>query len=130
MIIIITAILIVFSSAASLFYAFNGLIKPENALVYNKANFSHLGIQLLSLFLGIGGMLLLFQQTFKLGGIMLVMHSLITIICFAMIREWRAAFFEFIFLQIPVLIMFAGYPLSYIEKLKDFWQLASSGSLH
>jgi len=108
---IITTLLILISSVASIFYAISGIIKPETALVYNKANLSHPCIQLLSLFLGIGGVLLLFQPTFKLGGTMLVIHSLITIICFAMIKDWKGGFFEFIFLQIPVFIMWAGYPL-------------------
>ena len=120
MIKIIAALLILISSVASIFYAFNGVIKPETALVYSKANLSRSGIRLLSLFLGVGGVLLLFHQTFKLGGTMLMIHSLITIICFAIIKDWKGGFFEFIFLQIPIFIVWAGYPLSIIEKLKSF----------
>lgn len=51
----ITALLILFSSGASIYYAVGGLVKPETALVYNNANISRQGIQVLSLFLGIGG---------------------------------------------------------------------------
>ena len=94
---IITAILILISSAASIYYSVGGVIKPETALVYNKANFSRSGIQLLSLFLGVGGVLLLFHQTFKLGGTMLMMHSLITIICFAKIKDWTGGFLNLYF---------------------------------
>jgi hypothetical protein len=119
MIKIIAAILILISSVASVYYAFGGVIKPETAPVYNKANMSRLGIQLLSLFLGIGGLLLLFPQTFKIGGAMLMIHSMITIICFIVIKDWRGGVFEFIFLQIPVFIVCAGYPVPVLEKLKD-----------
>ena len=115
----ITAILILFSSMASIYYSFGGIIKPEAALVYNKANISRPGIQLLSLFLGIGGMLLLFPQTFILGAVFLIMHSLITIICFITIKDWNGGFLEFIFLQIPVFMAWSGYPLSVLEKCRN-----------
>lgn len=115
----ISTILIIVSSVASISYSFVGLIKPETTLVYNKANISNLGIQLLSLFLGIGGLLLLFPLTFKLGGTMLIVHSLITIICFILIRDWRGGILEFVFLQIPVFILWTGYPISVLEKLKQ-----------
>jgi len=117
MIKIITAILILISSVASVYYAFGGVIKPETALVYNKANMSRLGIQLLSLFLGIGGLLLLFPATFKIGGTMLIIHSLTTIICFIIIKDWRGGVFEFIFLQIPIFMFCSGYPLAVLEKI-------------
>ncbi len=116
----ITAILILISSLASIYYAFGGVIKPETALVYNKANMPRPGIQLLSMFLGIGGLLLLFPQTFTIGGTMLIIHSLTTIVCFVMIKDWKGGIFEFIFLQIPVFIVWAGYPLSILEKFRNF----------
>lgn len=112
---LMTAILILFSSVASVYYAISGLIKPQTALVYNKASISPLCIKLLSLFLGTGGLLLLFSPTFKIGGIMLIIHSLITIICFVIIKDWRGGFIEFIFLQIPIFIFWAGYPLSVLK---------------
>jgi len=117
MIKIITAILILFSSIASISYSFGGIRKPESALVYNKANMNRVGIQLLSLFLGVGGLLLLFPQTFKIGGAFLITHSLITIICFIIIKDWKGGFFEFIALQIPIFMGWSGYPLSILEKL-------------
>jgi hypothetical protein len=110
MIKIISTILILFSSIASIYYSFVGIIKPENTLVYNKANISNLGIQLLSLFLGIGGLLLLFPQTFKIGDVLLIVHSLITIICFIIIADWKGGTFEFLFLQIPIFLFLVGYP--------------------
>jgi hypothetical protein len=116
MIKIITAILILISTVASTYYSFGSVIKPETALVYNKANISRLSIQLLSSFLGIGGLLLLFPQTFKIGGATLMIHSLITIICFIIIKDWKGSFIEFVFLQIPVFLLWAGYPLSVLEK--------------
>jgi len=114
----ITAILILISFAASVYYAFDGLVKHESAEVYNKANMSRMGIQFLSLFLGTGGLLLLFPPTFKIGGIILIIHSLTTIICYIIIKDLRSGFFEFIFLQIPVFIVWVGYPLSILEKFK------------
>jgi hypothetical protein len=117
----VVAVLILFSSFASIYYAFGGIIKPETALVYNKANVPRPGIQLLSLFLGIGGLFLLFPQTFKIGGGMLITHSLTTIICFVIAKEWRGGFMEFIFLQIPVFLFWAGYPLSVLERLKGIF---------
>jgi len=115
----ITTILILFSSMTSVFYSLGGVIKPETAPVYNKANMSRLDIQLLSLFLGIGGVFLLFPQTFKLGGAFLIIHSLTTIVCFILIRDWKGGTFEFIFLQIPVFMLWAGYPLSILEKFRS-----------
>jgi hypothetical protein len=121
MIKIIITLLILFSSVASIYYSFGGAMKPETALVYNKVNLSRSGIQLLSLFLGIGGILLLFPQTFKLGGIFLITHSLITIICFIVIRDWKGGILEFIFLQIPIFIVWLGYPLTVLEKFRNFF---------
>jgi hypothetical protein len=115
----ITAILILISSVASVSYSIVGMVKPQTTVVYNRANLSPLGIQLLSLFLGVGGLLLLFPQTFKPGGAMLIMHSCITILCFILIRDWKGGTLEFIFLQIPVFILWAGYPISVLEKLKN-----------
>ena len=106
------------SSVAAIYYAFSGVIKPETALVYNKANMSRLGIQLLSLFLGIGGLLLLFPATFKIGGTMLIVHSLATIVCFIVIKDWRGGLLEFLMLQIPVFVVWAGYPVSVFEKVR------------
>ncbi len=117
----VVALLILFSSLASIYYAFGGIIKPETALVYNKANVPRSGIQLLPLFLGISGLFLLFPQTFKIGGVMLIIHSLTTIICFVIAKDWRGAFMEFIFLQIPVFLFWAGYPLSVLERLKGIF---------
>lgn len=110
MIRIISILLILLSSAASLYYMFVGVTRPETTVVYNKANIPHLGIQVLSLFLGIGGMLLLFPQTFKLGGVFLIIHSLITIICFVLIKDWEGGILELLFLQIPIFILWNGYP--------------------
>ncbi len=114
----ITAILILISSVASIYYAFGGIVKPETALVYNKANMSRLGIQLLSLFLGIGGLLLLFPQTFKIGGAVLIIHSIITIICFIILKNWNGGLSEFLFLQIPIFMVWAGYPLSILQNFR------------
>ncbi len=116
---IISVILILVSAGASMSYSIAGLLKPETTVVYNKANMSHLGIQMLSLFLGVGGLLLIFPQTFKFGGAMLIVHSALTILCFILIRDWRGGAFEFLFLQIPVFILWAGYPFSVVEKLKN-----------
>ncbi|HZY81131.1 MAG TPA: hypothetical protein VFE50_16520 [Cyclobacteriaceae bacterium] len=117
---LISVILILVSSGASISYSYVGMVKPETTLVYNKAKISHLYIKLLPLFLGIGGLLLLLPQTFKLGGTILIVHSVVTIICFILIRDWRGGAFEFVFLQIPIFILWAGYPILIIEKLKNF----------
>ncbi len=113
MIRIIAVILISVSSVASIHYAWSGVTKPETALIYNKAGMPRTGIRLLSLFLGVGGILLLLPQTFRMGGVMLIAHSLITIGCSVAVRDWKGGAFEFIFLQIPVFLVWAGYPLSH-----------------
>jgi len=115
----ITTIFILFSSMASIYYSFGGVIKPETLLVYNKAGMSRSGIQLLSSFLGIGGMLLLFPQTFKVGGAFLILHSLVTITCFTIAKDWKGGFLEFMFLQIPIFMFWAGYPSSVLEKFRN-----------
>ena len=117
----ITILLILVSSGASVYYAFGGILKPETALVYNKVNMSRLGIQLLSLFLGIGGVLLLFPPTFKVGGIFLIIHSLVTIVCLIVVKDWRGGLFESIFLQIPIFVIGSGYPVSVLEKFRNLF---------
>lgn len=63
---IIVSLLILLSSAASIYYSIDGVMHPASALVYNKAHMSRTGIQLLSLLLGVGGALILLPQTFGL----------------------------------------------------------------
>ena len=108
---IISAVLILCSLIASLYYLFVGLVKPETMIVYNKANIPLLGIQSLAIILGTGGILLLFPQTFELAVILLMLHSLFTIGCFVYIKDFRGGFIEFLFLQIPIFLFWAGYPI-------------------
>jgi hypothetical protein len=117
----ISAILILVSFTASLYNLFVGLAKPETVAVYNKANIPHLGIQSLALILGVSGILLLFPQTFKLAGVLLVLHSLFTIGCFVSIKNFRGGFTECLFLQIPIFLLWAGYPMAIFEKFRDLF---------
>lgn len=114
---IISSILTLVASAASIYNSYIWVKNPQIGLLYIKAGFSGLGIQWLSLFLGIGGLLLLFPQTFKVGITVLLMHSLTTLICYAITKDWKGGLREFILFQIPVFLLYAGYPLSIIEKL-------------
>ena len=116
---VVVSILILFSFAASLHYAINGVVHPESALVYTKANTSRAGIQLLSLLLGVGGVLLLLPQTFRFGGVLLIAHSLITIGCFVATRNWKGGIFELAFLQIPIFMVVIGYPSSVLAKIQN-----------
>ncbi len=118
---IISTLLIFISLAASLYYAFAGLIKPETALVYNKAHIPPWGIQLWAFTLGVSGILLLFPQTFKPAGVLMILNSLFTIVCFIIVKDWRGGFFEFVFLQIPVFLLWAGYPVSVLKELKELF---------
>lgn len=121
MIQIVTAILILVSSAASVYHAYIWVIKPETALLYVKANMPYLSIELLSMFLGAGGLLLLFPYTFKVGGAFLITHSVITITCYFITKDIKGGIGEFILLQIPIFLVWAGYPLSVIEKFRNFF---------
>lgn len=116
MIKVISAILILVSFTASIYYLFVGLIKPETLLVYKGAKIPNKGVQLWALVLGGSGVLLLFPPTFKLATILMILNSLFTITCLIIIRDWKGAFFEFLFLQIPVFLLWAEYPLSIIGK--------------
>lgn len=115
----IVAILILLSSAASINYAINGWMRPETALVYNKAHMARAAIQLLSLLLGVGGVLILLPQTFRLGGALLIAHSLTTIGCFVATRDWKGGVLEFAFLQVPIFIVCVGYPSSVLERARS-----------
>ena len=121
MIKILSTILILVGSIASVYNSVVWVMNPETALLYIKANFSQLGIQLLSLFLGIGGLLLLFPQTSKIGGTFLITHSLITIICYVITQDWKGGFLEFLLLQIPIFLVWADYPLTVLEKFKNIF---------
>src|SRR5579864_9375111 len=121
MIKIISTVLIIVASVASIYNSYAWIKKPETGLLYIKANFSRLGIQLLSLFLGIGGLLLLFPQTFKIGVTILIIHSLTTLICYAITKDWKGGLREFILLQIPIFLFWAGYPLTVLEKFRNFF---------
>jgi hypothetical protein len=121
MIKIISTVLIIVASVASIYNSYVWVKKPETGLLYIKANFSRLGIQLLSLFLGIGGLLLLFPQTFKVGAVFLIIHSLTTLICYAITKDWKGGLREFILFQIPIFLFWAGYPLTILEKFRNFF---------
>ena len=118
---IISTTLIIVASVASIYNSYMWIKNPETGLLYMKANFSRLGIQLLSLFLGIGGLLLLFPQTFKAGVIFLIIHSLTTLICYAITQDWKGGLREFILLQIPIFLLWTGYPLTVFEKFRNFF---------
>jgi hypothetical protein len=115
----IVTILILVSSAASISYSVNGVMLPEAALVYNKANMSRARIQFLSLLLGLGGVLILLPQTFRFGGALLIAHSMITIGCFVATRDWKGGALEFALLQVPIFIVCVGYPSSVLERVKS-----------
>ncbi len=121
MIKIISALLLVVASVASLYNSYVWVKKPETGLLYVKANFSRSGIQLLSLFLGIGGLLLLFPPTFKVGIAFLIIHSATTLICYYITKDWKGGVREFILFQIPVFLFWAGYPLTVLEKVRDLF---------
>ena len=121
MIKIISTLLILISSIASVYNSYKWVMKPDTALLYIKAAMPDLGIQLLSLFLGIGGLLLLLPQTFKLGGAFLITHSLITIICYGITKDLKGGFGEFVLLQIPIFLVWAGYPLTILDKFRNFF---------
>jgi hypothetical protein len=117
----IVALLILFSSAASIYYSVNGAAHPEAALVYNKANMSRTGIQLLSVLLGLGGVLILLPQTFTVGGAFLIAHSMITIGCFVATKDWKGGTLEFALLQVPVFMVCVGYPSSFLERARSLF---------
>ena len=77
------------------------------------------GIQLLSLLLGAGGALILLPQTFRLGGAFLIAHSMVTIGCFVVTRDWKGGALEFVLLQVPIFIVLVGYPSSVLERVKS-----------
>lgn len=119
MIKIISAILILVAVVASIYNSYVWIKKPETGLLYIKSNFSLAGIQCLSLLLGIGGLLLPFPQTFKLGVTFLLIHSFTTLICYAITKDWKGGLREFILFQIPIFLLWAGYPLTVLEKLRN-----------
>jgi hypothetical protein len=121
MIKILSTILIVVASVASIYNSYVWIKKPETGTLYIKANFSQSGIQLLSLLLGIGGLFLLFPPTFKVGVIFLIIHSFTTLICYAITKDWKGGLGEFILFQIPFFLLWAGYPLIVLEKLRNFF---------
>ncbi len=118
---VISTILIIIASAASVYNSYVWVKKPETGLLYSKANFSLLAIQLLSLFLGIGGILLLFPQTFRVGVVFLIIHSLTTLICYAITKDWKGGVREFILFQVPIFLFWAGYPLVILVKFRNLF---------
>jgi hypothetical protein len=121
MIKIISTILIIVASVASIYNSYVWVKKPESGLLYVKANFSRSGIQFLSLLLGVGGLLLLFPQTFKVGATFLIIHSLTTLICYAITKDLKGGLREFILFHIPVFLFWADYPSSTLEKIRGFF---------
>jgi hypothetical protein len=67
----------------------------------------------------VGGALILLPQTFRLGGVLLIAHSVITVGCFVAIRDWKGGALELAFLQIPILIVVLGYPSSVLARVKN-----------
>lgn len=111
---IVAALLILFSSAASIHYSVVGVRHPDSLQVYNKANLPLLWIRLLSLLLGLGGGLVLLPQTFRLGGALLILHSVVTIGCYVATRDWKGGALEVAMLQVPFLMIWMGYPISIV----------------
>ena len=99
------------SFTASLYYFIVGMCKPEILNVYSKANIPSWGIRSWAVIVGIGGLLILFPQTFKSGGVLMILNSLFTIGCFVVIKNIWGGFFELLFLQIPVYLLWNGYPI-------------------
>ena len=82
---------------------------PESALVYNKAAMSRAGIQLLSLLLGVGGVLILIPAS-RFGGALLIAHSMVTIGCFIATRDWKGGALEAWVFRLPKLHGLGGLP--------------------
>jgi len=116
---VISVVLIVVSLIASLYYLVVGLTKPEAVIVYNKANIPYWGVQTWAFVLGTSGILLLFPQTFKLAAVLMILNSLFTIGCFVAIKDFKGGFIEFLFLQIPIFLLWTGYPISVLEKVRN-----------
>jgi len=106
------------SVAASIYYFVAGLTGPENMVVYGRVNVPVWGIRTWAVLLGVGGVLLLFPQTFRLATVLMVMNSLFTIACFLIAKDWRGGLLESLFLQVPVLLFFSGYPTFALEKVR------------
>jgi hypothetical protein len=113
----VSTILIVICLIASLYYLVVGLVKPETVVVYNNANIPLWGIRLWAFIGGVGGVLLLFPQTFKFAGSLMILNSMFTIACFVVIRDLKGGVIEFVLLQIPIFILWGGYPWSILAKL-------------
>lgn len=116
----LSTILILISFTASLYYLFVGIMKPETVAIYNNANIPRWGIQLWALVLGISGILLVMPSTFKIAGILLILGSLFTIVCFVITKDFKGGALEFVFLQIPIFLLWAGYPIEVLDKVKNW----------
>ncbi len=68
-------------------------------------------------------MLLLFPPKFRLATILLVINSVFTIACLVVAKDWKGGFIELSLLQIPVFLLWVGYPMFALEKLRTlFWK--------
>ncbi len=117
----ISVLLILVSLVASLYYLFAGWTKPESMAVYSRANIPVWGIRTWAVLLGACGILLLFPYTFKLATTLMIINSLFTIICFVIGRDLRGGLIEFLFLQIPVFLLWMGYPASILDQIKNLF---------
>jgi hypothetical protein len=113
-----SAALTLVSVAASIYYFVAGITGPENMVVYGRVNVPAWGIRTWAVFLGVGGVLLLFPPTFRLATVLMVMNSLFTISCFVIAKDWKGGLLESLFLQVPVLLFFSGYPTFALEKVR------------
>jgi hypothetical protein len=113
-----SAALTLVSVAASIYYFVAGITGPENMVVYGRANVPVWGIRTWAVLLGVGGGLLLFPPTFRFATVLLVANSLFTIACFVIAKDWAGGLLESLFLAIPVLLFFSGYPTSALERVR------------
>ncbi len=113
-------VLTLVSLTASIYYFVAGVIGPERMVVYGRANVPVWGIRTWAVLLGVGGILLLFPSTFRVATVLMVMNSIFTIACFVIAKDWRGGLTELVFLQIPVFLYCAGYPLA-LEKVRDLF---------
>jgi hypothetical protein len=114
----IGAVLTIVSVAASAYYFFAGLSGPENMVVYARVNVPVWGIRTWAVLLGVGGGLLLFPSTFRLATVLMVLNSLFTIACLVIAKDWTGGLLESAFLLIPLFLLFSGYPMFALEKVR------------
>lgn len=114
---LISGALILFTAYMSFTHGWQGLnFKPGDTGpqvdLFKKIDLSPFALKFFAVLTILGGLLILFPQTFVIGNMLNAISILFLMILFVNVREMKPALIEIPFLLIPLVLVYLKYPFS------------------